>query len=319
MKSIHAHFRRTMFGRRFPAKLLVFDPIRLFGLALTGLLLSFAAKSTAAQADHKSGKSAKDPATITEALREETPNDFLRVTFVSAGTSVTSLARPGAQRAFATATRFYLPPLPLKEFPLYSGLVNEDNKTLVALRCRPAHPETVDAVLATWPNLFHAIDRDLHRDPEECSANTSPSASDPDLEAFCFAHAYTDPAGSTVPRTLADTFDYAAQAFDAQHTQLADWLRTKYGIFPAFSGLGFSVKDSYYLDAQHPMSAEQMLAKSISPEYVLKNVSLKEAGCSCISVAPYPGRADDRLDPEFISKAGGDGECKAVKSLMHAR
>jgi hypothetical protein len=51
---------------------------------------------------------------------------------------------------------------------------------------------------------------------------------------------------------------------------------------------------------------------------VLKNVSLKEAGCSCISVAPYPGRADDRLDPKFISKAGGDGECKAVKSLKHA-
>jgi hypothetical protein len=77
------------------------------------------------------------------------------------------------------------------------------------------------------------------------------------------------------------------------------------------------VKDSYYLDTQ-PMDAAQLLMKSISPEYVLKNVSLKEAGCSCISVAPYPGRADDRLDPKFISKAGGDGACKAVKSLTHA-
>jgi len=307
-----------MFGRRFFAKLLVFNSVRLFGFALTTLLLSFAVKSTAAQADHKSGKSAKDPATITEALREQTPNDFLRVTFVSAGTSVTSLARPGAQRAFATATRFYLPPLPLKEFPLYSGLVNDDSKTLVALRCRPARPETVDAVLATWPNLFHAIDRDLHRDPAECSAHTNSSGSDPDLEAFCFAHAYTDAAGSTVPRTLAGTFDYAAQAFDAQHTQLAEWLRTKYGVFAAFSGLGFSVKDSYFLDKE-PMNAAQLLAKSISPEYVLKNVSLKEAGCSCISVAPYLGRAEDRLDPKFISKTGGDGECKPVKSLTRAR
>jgi hypothetical protein len=121
-----------------------------------------------------------------------------------------------------------------------------------------------------------------------------------------------------VPRTLAATFDYAAVVFDAQHTQLAGWLRSQYGVFPAFSGLGFSVKDSYFLDTQ-PMSSGQLLVKSVSPEYVLKNVSLKEAGCSCISVAPYPGRAEDRLDPKFIAKAGGDGECKAVKSLRHVR
>lgn len=269
-----------------------------------------------AQASHGAKKTAKDPAHITDALREETPNDFLRVTFVSAGTNVTSLARPGALRAFATATAFYLPPLPLKEFPLYSGLVNDDTKTLVALRCRPAHPEAVDAVLATWPNLFHAIERDVHRDPAECAAVSS--TSEPELQAFCFAHAYSDPAGSTAPRTLAATFDYAAVAFDAQHTQLASWLRSQYGVFPAFSGLGFSVKDSYFLDTQ-PMNSGQLLVKSISPEYVLRNVSLKDAGCRCISVAPYPGRADDRLDPKFIAKAGGDGECKAVKSLPHAR
>jgi hypothetical protein len=271
--------------------------------------------SCSAQASHAATKPAKDPARIIDALREETPNDFLRVTFVSAGTSVTMLARPGALRAFATATAFYLPPLPLKEFPLYSGLVNDDTKTLIALRCRPARPESVDATLATWPNLFHAIERDVHRDPAECSAASA--TSEPELQAFCFAHAYTDPVGSTVPKTLAATFDYAAVAFDAQHTQLAGWLRSQYGVFPAFSGLGFSVKDSYFLDTQ-PMNSGQLLVKSVSPEYVLKNVSLKEAGCSCISVAPYPGRADDRLDPKFIAKAGGDGECKAAKSL-HSR
>jgi hypothetical protein len=268
-----------------------------------------------AQDHHEAKKNAEDPARITDDLREETPNDFLRVTFVPAGVSVNSLARPGSLRAFATASAFYLPPLPLKEFPLYSGLVNDDSKTLVALRCRPPHPESVDAVLATWPNLFHAIERDVHRDAAECA--TVSTASDPELQAFCIAHAFSDPAGSTAPRTLAATFDYAVQVFDAQHMQLAAWLRSQYGVFPAFSGLGFSVKDSYYLDTQ-PMTSAQLLVKSISPEYVLKNVSLKEAGCSCISVAPYPGRADDRLDPKFISKAGGDGECKAVKSLKHA-
>ncbi|HEX4319367.1 MAG TPA: hypothetical protein VHZ52_00585 [Acidobacteriaceae bacterium] len=285
-------------------------------LMAAALLLLTAAHDGWAQADGK--KAAKGPARITDGLREETPNDFLRVTFVSAGTNVTSLARPGAQRAFATATAFYLPPLPLKEFPLYSGLVNDDTKTLVALRCRPAHPETVDATLATWPNLFHAIERDMHRDAAECSTAAASDGSDMALQAFCFAHAYNDPAGSTVPKTLAATFDYAAVAFDAQHTQLASWLRSQYGVFPAFSGLGFSVKDSYYLDTQ-PMSSAQLLVKSVSPEYVLKNVSLREAGCRCISVAPYPGRAENRLDPKFIAKAGGNGECRVVKSLTHAR
>jgi hypothetical protein len=288
--------------------------VRRLCLLTAALLLLTAAPNSWTQADGK--KAAKDPARITDDLRKETPNDFLRVTFVPAGVSVTTLARQGAQRAFATATAFYLPPLPLKEFPLYSGLVNDDTKTLVALRCRPTHPETVDASLATWPNLFHAIERDVHRDPAECASVST--ASEPELQAFCFAHAYTDPAGSTVPRTLSATFDYAAQAFDVQHTQLASWLRSQYGVFPAFSGLGFSVKDSYYLDTQ-PMSSAQLLVKSVSPEYVLKNVSLKEAGCRCISVAPYPGRAEDRLDPKFIAKAGGDGECRAVKSLTHAR
>jgi hypothetical protein len=286
-------------------------------LVAVTLLVSPFAPELHGQARQEPRKTQEDPARITDDLREDTPSDFLRVTFVSAGTSVTSLARPGALRAFATATAFYLPPLPLKEFPLYSGLVNDDTKTLVALRCRPAHPEAVDALLATWPNLFHAIDRDVHRDPAECSAVAGSTAPDPALQAFCFAHAYSDPSGSIVPHTLAATFDYAAQAFDPEHKPLADWLRGQYGVFPAFSGLGFSVKDSYFLDTQ-PMNAAQMLVKSVSPEYVLKNVSLKEAGCSCISVAPYPGRADDRLDPEFISRAGGDGECRVVKSLKPA-
>jgi len=46
---------------------------------------------------------------------------------------------------------------------------------------------------------------------------------------------------------------------------------------------------------------------------------LAEAGCRCISVAPYPGRANDPLDPYFISQAGGDGECKPVDRLAAAR
>jgi hypothetical protein len=105
--------------------------------------------------------------------------------------------------------------------------------------------------------------------------------------------------------------------YDGQHATQATWLQSNYGIFAAFAGTGYSVKDSYYLDKQ-PMTAQQILAKSISSEYILKNVSLADAGCRCISVAPYDGRSADPLDPEFIEQAGGAGECKTVPKLLAA-
>lgn len=255
-----------------------------------------------------------DAAVTTDEVRETTPSDFLRITFVPAGVAVTTLNKPGSLRAFATATAFYEPPVALKDFPLYSGLVNDDTKTLVAMRCEPPRPEVTDAVLATWPNVFAAIQRDLGIDPKACDGPVN----DDDTRAFCFARGFKDVAGDTVPISLAHSLTYAAKAFEG-YSPVAGWLKNKYGIFPAFSGLGFSVKDSYYLDAQHPMSTQQILVKSISPEYVLKNVTLKEAGCRCITVAPYEGRANDPMDPEFVWGAGGDGECKAVARLEGAR
>jgi len=272
------------------------------------VVIGFSCITAGLQAQHP------DAVLVTDHVREATPDDFLRVTFVPAGVSVTTLSRPGSLRAFATATEVYDPPLRLKDFPYYSGLINDDTKTLVAMRCQPPQREKVDALLATWPNVFTAIQRDLALDAKKCDG----TATDDDTRAFCFAHQYTDTPGDTVPISLAHTFSFAAQAFAADST-LAAWLKTKYGIFPAFSGMGFSVKDSYYLDAQHPMGAQEILVKSISPVYILKNVSLKEAGCSCISVAPYPGRSEDLLDPDFIHKHGGDGACKAVDRLSQSK
>jgi hypothetical protein len=99
---------------------------------------------------------------------------------------------------------------------------------------------------------------------------------------------------------------------------LAKWLQSNYGIYPAFAGTGYSVKDSYSLDTQ-PMTSQQIMVKSISSEYILKNVSLADAGCRCISVAPYPGRSNDPVDPDFIAQAGGDGVCKSVDRLAVGR
>jgi hypothetical protein len=253
------------------------------------------------------------PIVVSGAVRESLPNDYLRVSFLSPGTPVTSLSRPGALRAFATATPLYFPPLKLQDLPNYSGLINNDTNVLVAMRCRPGHPEKVDAILATWPNIFLAIQRDVPTDPATCSANPTGTAT----QASCFAAAFTDPPSTAVPTSLAHTFSYAGILYDAGHKPLAKWLQDNYGIFPAFAGTGYSVKDSYSLDKE-PMTSQQILVKSISSEYVLKNVSLADAGCRCISVPPYAGRSSDSLDPDFIQQAGGVGVCKQVDRLKTA-
>jgi hypothetical protein len=259
---------------------------------------------------------AQAPVVVSDTVREAVPNDYLRVSFLPPGVEATTLSRPGALRAFVTATPLYSPPLKLGELPYYSGLVNDDKNVLVAMRCRPQHPETVDAVLATWPNVFLAIQRDVPLNPGACMAEPGNTAT----QIACFAKAFSDPPGTTVPSSLAHTFSYAGTLYDGNHADMAKWLQSNYGIFPAFSGMGYSVKDSYSLDSQ-PMTSQQILVKSISSEYILKNVSLAEASCSCISVAAYPGRADDRLDPDFISQAGGNGVCKSVNRLevIHKR
>jgi hypothetical protein len=248
---------------------------------------------------------------VSGAVREALPNDYLRVSFLPAGVKVTSLGRPGALRAFMTATPLYAPPLKLADLPAYSGLVNNDANVLVAMRCRPPQPEKVDAVLATWPNVFAAIQRDVPVDAAACSAQPS----DPAKQMACYARGFDDPPSTAVPASLAHTFSYAGVLYDGQHAALANWLQSNYGIFPAFAGTGYSVKDSYYLDKQ-PMTAQQSLARSISSEYILKNVSLADAGCRCIAVAPYSGRSADPLDPDFIEQAGGAGECKPVPKLQ---
>jgi hypothetical protein len=254
------------------------------------------------------------PVVANDAAREALPNDYLRVSFLPAGVPVTTLSRPGALRAFATTTPLYTPPLKLADLPAYSGLVNNDANVLVAMRCRPTHPEAVDALLATWPNVFVAIGRDVPLAPTACAS----APADPATQTACYAKGFADPPSPAVPTALANTFTYAGALFDSNHTVMAKWLKDNYGIFPAFSGLGYSVKDSYYLDTQ-PMTTQQILVKSISPEYILKNVSLANGGCRCISVPPYPGRSGDRLDPDFIAQAGGDGICAEVKKLMPAR
>lgn len=135
------------------------------------------------------------PVVISETVREALRGDYLRVSFLLAGVKVTTLSAPGALRAFTTATTLYSPPLELADMPDYSGLVNVDEKVLVAMRCRPQHPETVDAVLATWPNVFLATQRDVQLNPGACSAESANTAT----QMACFAKAFSDPPAAKVP------------------------------------------------------------------------------------------------------------------------
>jgi hypothetical protein len=278
-------------------------------ILLAGLVvLSGCAVHRAAKLATPGGAAA--PVVVAETVREAAPNDYLRISFLPAGVEPTSLSRPGAFRAFATATPLYRPPLRVEDLPYYSGLVNDDTRVLVAMRCRPPDAAKVDAVLATWPNVFAAVVRDMQVSSSDCDA-AGPDAA---REVACYARGFSDPAETAVPAALARTFDYAKTIYDGNHVPMEKWLQAYYGIYPAFAGTGYSVKDSYSL-RQQPMTSQQILVKSVSSEYLLKNVSLNDAGCRCIAVPPYTGRARDPLDPEFIEESGGDGVCKPVNRL----
>jgi len=64
----------------------------------------------------------------------------------------------------------------------------------------------------------------------------------------CFAKGFSDPSEKVVPTSLAQMFSYAGTLYDGNHVALAKWLQDKYGIYPAFAGIGYSVKDSYSID-----------------------------------------------------------------------
>lgn len=73
------------------------------------------------------------------------------------------------------------------------------------------------------------------------------------------------------------------------------------------------MKDSGSQDSTN-MNAMTILNKSVTVEYLLKNVGLDQAGCRCISVLPYPGRSQDAIDPDFVWD-NGDVSCARVKRL----
>ena len=283
-------------------------------LAVTATAPATTPAIAAAQAVAPMRVAVPSPAVVSDNVRESVPNDFIRVTFIDPTklpiAKITTLAGP-RKRAFVTATVLFEPPLALQTYPEYSGLGYSDSLELIAFRCRPPNPPAVEATLATWPNVFNLVQEDIPVNDTVCNAPLT----DIGQQVSCYARAYQDKPETTVPAALADVFSYAAALFQPPNSMESVWLKNTYGIYPAFAGSGYSIKDSQNLDPTHPMAAQEVLTKSVSSEYLVKNLPLADVGCRCIAVPSYPGRATDPLDPNYIWQAGGDGVCKEVPKL----
>lgn len=219
-----------------------------------------------------------------------------------------SLGGPNAIRVFATAAVFFDPPMPLAQTTTYPGLVDSTNLSLVALRCRPSDPSQVSPILATWPNVFTAISNDFGSSGFTCPPPPSPS---PENEVYCMVKDFVDTAQPAASTSLEHALSLGASLFDPGSPELAPVLKKYYGIYPAFSGLGFSVKGS---GDGHTLSAQDALRNSVVPEYLLENVTLGVAGCSCVVVDSYKGRSFGPLDPDWVWNRGGRGRGACVKA-----
>lgn len=259
----------------------------------------------------QSAPAADNPAVITDYSRDTAYiNDFLRITYLPVDVIPQYLGGPSALRVFTTAARFFIPPISLAATSSYPGLVNDNTKAVVLLRCKPPDRSVVDPFLATWPQVFAAITEDFDAMGFTCP----PGSSTPENELWCLVKDFVDTAQPAAPVSLEHAMSLGAELFDPAHPELASALKKYYGIYPAFSGLGFSVKGS---GDGHALTAQEALRQSIVPEYLLENVQLGVAGCHCVIVNPYQGRSFDPVDPRWIWSRG-TSSCVSARRLHRA-
>jgi hypothetical protein len=154
----------------------------------------------------------------------------------------------------------------------------------------------------------------LQDDLSSAKFSCPPTTSSPENAVYCIAASYFDSPEPSVTRTLEHTFVVAGELFDPAFPGRADVLRRLYGIFSAFSGLGYAVRGS---EASPPFTAQSSLRNSIVSEYLLPNRPFAELGCRCLILRPYLGRGQDVLDPNFVSERGSP-ECTTVDRLRRA-
>ena len=251
-------------------------------------------------------------------------DDFERIFYVKPAQDVTTIGRSnGIQtRAFVSATVYYEPDMRVQDVIRYVGGDTQSTYDLVAMRCRPPDSSKTQAILATWPNVFKALVTDLGSQytPSVCPASWYDAV---DKQVYCSSLSFSDQANSKVPVALAaamnagaDIFRLTGGAFQPTgSTNGADLLYDLYGIGYGFSGLGFSVKDSYLGGQSLALTAAQALEQSVVPEYLVANLTLAEGGCSCVRVKPYAGRDQGFIDWDRVRSEGSEFTCPLLDRL----
>ena len=287
-------------------------------LALVGFIVSF---SPPARALPPYGATT---AGITDASRDaDTYGDFLRLIWVSPGTQITYLGRNDSSvknlRAFFTATTFVQPAVTVDQYVALVGNYYPSGQDLVVMRCKPSadQRQTLSPILASWPNVFATIVNDFQNAGYTCP----PNPNDGNNVMFCAAQGYQDSQQSVFVTGLSTALTAATQIFNNSGSSPgAIALKTNYGIYPAFTGLGFSAAGSGTVPT---MSTTQVLRESIVPEYLLVNIALADAGCRCIQVPEYGNsktsdvRHTKPIDPNYVWQKGKltNGACHQIPKL----
>ncbi len=164
-------------------------------------------------------------------------------------------------------------------------------------------------ILPTWPNVFTAIKQDYGNQGWTCK---EPQPWSPEEQLYCAVKDYADPPAGSVSEAIEGALALGAQLFTPPDSVTARTLGSRYGVYPAFSGLGFAVNGSGSLAT---FNATDSLRNLVVPEYMVKNVTLVDGGCRCIVAPPYPNRSNAVLDLNWAWSRGGRGKCVEVKSL----
>lgn len=249
-------------------------------------------------------------------------NDFERIIYVSPTQNVTSIGRNNnvQKRAFMSATTYYEPAMRVRDVVHYVGSDINTAYDLVAMRCRPRDPTKTQARLATWPNVFKALVEDLGYSSTACPAAPGDMV---DKKVYCAALSFSDQADTQVPLPLAAMMNAGVALWQLTggafiptgSTSGANVLYDLYGIGYAFSGLGYSVKDSYLSGHNVPLTSAQALAQSVVPEYLVMNVTLADAGCSCVRVKPYTNRDQEFIEWNRVLEMGSEDSCTVLNHL----
>jgi hypothetical protein len=262
------------------------------------------------------------PAIVIEKSRDTNEtNDFFRILNFTTDTFPTALGRPNAVKVFMGASVFFAPPVPVGKVATFFGIPLNTANDIFVVRCIPGDAESLDPMLATWPNVFEIIQEDLSQSfgftcpPDEMLEGDELTLN----ELFCMVDGFedvgfTDSNGDfVVSTTIENALSLGASLFT--DTSISTQLARRYGIFTVFSGLGFAVNGA--LESVVTNSAE-VLQQSVVPEYLVNNATFVDADCSCIHVQAGNWTENDLLDINFVLQNGGFGECFTVNGLGFA-